>query len=210
MSLSLTRLTVGPLMENCYLLADEAEKTAVLIDPGDEAPRLLETLTTNDLQLDAIWLTHAHFDHIGAVADIKDTLDVPVLLHPDDEILYKNGYQAAQLWDIPFQQPTTPTQPLEPGQVLTFGGAEVKCLFTPGHAPGHISFHLPSEGIVIAGDALFKGSIGRTDLPLGNHAQLLESIHSQLMTLPDETVVYPGHGPETTVGAEKRTNPFLV
>ena len=210
MSLSLTRLTVGPLMENCYLLADEAAKTAVLVDPGDEAPRLLDALKTNGLQLDAIWLTHAHFDHIGAVAAIKDVLDVPVYLHPDDEVIYKSGSQAAQLWDIPFRQPTGATQPLEPDQVLTFGDTEVKCLFTPGHAPGHISFYLPSEGYVIAGDALFKGSIGRTDLPLGDHAQLLESIRTHLMTLPDNTVVYPGHGPETTVGAEKRTNPFLT
>ena len=168
-----------------------------------------QALNANNLQLDAIWLTHAHFDHIGAVADIKDVLDVPVYLHPDDKVLYENGYQAAQLWDIPFRQPTTPTQPLEANQVLTFGGAEVQCLFTPGHAPGHISFYLPSEKRVIAGDALFKGSIGRTDLPLGDQAQLLESIHSQLLTLPDDTVVYPGHGPETTIGAEKRSNPFL-
>ena len=210
MSLSLTRLTVGPLMENCYLLADEANRTAVLIDPGDEAPRLLQALRDAGLTLDAIWLTHAHFDHIGAVADIKDVADVPVYLHPADEVIYQNGSQAAQLWDIPFRQPKTPTQPLEANQVLTLGGAEVRCLFTPGHAPGHISFYLPSEGYVIAGDALFKGSIGRTDLPLGDQAQLLESIHTQLMTLPDDTVVYPGHGPETTVGAEKRSNPFLT
>lgn len=197
-------------MENCYLLADEASNTAVFIDPGDEAHRLLEALNANDLKLDAIWLTHAHFDHIGAVADIKDVLDVPVYLHPDDEVIYKSGSQAAQLWDISFRQPTGETQPLEADQVLVFGNAEVKCLFTPGHAPGHISFYLPSEGVVIAGDALFKSSIGRTDLPLGNHAQLLESIHTQLMNLPGDTVVYPGHGPETTVGAEKRNNPFLT
>lgn len=209
MALSLTRLTVGPLMENCYLLADEISSEAVLIDPGDEAERLLEALKQANLTLKEIWLTHAHFDHIGALADIQDVSSVPVRMHPDDKPMYAYAGQAAQMWDIPFRQPTGPTRDLETGEVLEFGGASANCLFTPGHAPGHLAFYFPSEGYVIAGDALFKGSIGRTDLPMGNPTQLIESIKTQLLTLPDETVVYPGHGPETTIGAEKQTNPFL-
>ena len=209
MALSLETFTVGPLMENCYLLADPNTNKAVLIDPGDEAPRLLAALEQASLTLEAIWLTHAHFDHVGAVADLLDKLTVPVYLHPADQTLYENAAQAAQRWGIPLRQPTTPTRALEDGDTLKLGDTEVQCLFTPGHAPGHISFYLPSEGYVLAGDALFKGSIGRTDLPLGDHAQLLESIETKLLPLPDNTVVYPGHGPETTIGAEKRNNPFL-
>lgn len=197
-------------MENCYLLADKTSNEAVLIDPGDEAKRLLEALSNANLTLKEIWLTHAHFDHIGALADIQDVHSVPVRMHPDDKEMYSHAGQAAQMWDIPFRQPAGSTQDLAADEVLEFGGAKVHCLFTPGHAPGHLAFYFPSEGYVIAGDALFKGSIGRTDLPMGNATQLLESIKTQLLPLPDETVVYPGHGPETTIGLEKRTNPFLT
>ena len=197
-------------MENCYLLADEVAGEAVLIDPGDEAERLLRELSKAKLTLKEIWLTHAHFDHIGALADIQDVVSVPVRMHPDDKIMYSNAGQAAQMWDIPFRQPTGPTEDLTDEEVLEFAGVSAQCLFTPGHAPGHLAFYFPSEGYVIAGDALFKGSIGRTDLPMGNAAQLLESIKTRLLPLPDETVVHPGHGPETTIGVEKQTNPFLI
>ncbi len=210
MSLLLKRFTVGPLMENCYLLADEASRQAVLVDPGDEAERLLEALEPRRLELIAIWLTHAHFDHVGGIAGILKSCEVPIYLHPADRALYQNAKQAAERWDIPFEQPTAETLELRGGQVLTLAGHEVRCLFTPGHAPGHIAFYLSAEGFVLAGDALFQGSIGRTDLPLGNHEQLLESIRSQLLTLPDDTVVYPGHGPETTIGFERAHNPFLI
>jgi hydroxyacylglutathione hydrolase len=209
MTLHLETYTVGPLQENCTLLHDG--KQAILIDPGDEAPRLLKALNDKSLTLQAIWLTHAHFDHIGAIAELQETLgDVPVYLHSNDIVIFENGHLAAAHWEIPFKQPATKTLPLEDKQILHFADADIHCLFTPGHAPGHIAFYLPSQNAVIAGDALFKGSIGRTDLPMGNHQQLLESIRSRLLTLPDETIVYPGHGPSTTIGFEKRTNPFFV
>jgi hydroxyacylglutathione hydrolase len=208
MSLLLETLTVGPLQENCYLLHDA--KQAIFIDPGDEAPRLLKTLGAKDLTLQAIWLTHAHFDHIGAITELHDALGaIPVYLHPNDKALFENAHLAAAHWEIPFKQPKTETLELADNQVLTFAETHVHCLFTPGHAPGHLAFYMPSQNFVIAGDALFRGSIGRTDLPLGNPQQLLESIHTKLLTLPDETVVYPGHGPKTTIGFEKLTNPFL-
>ncbi len=210
MPLLIETFTVGPLQENCYLLFDEVSKQAILIDPGEEAPRLLKALESKQLKLQAIWLTHSHFDHIGAIADIQDALgDIPVYLHPDDKIIYDNSYKAAQLWEIPFRQPQTQTLDLADGQVLNLAGIEVYCLFTPGHAPGHIAFYVPSGSFVLSGDALFKGGIGRTDFIMGNHKQLLENIRNKLFTLPDETVVYSGHGPQTTIGFEKQTNPFL-
>ncbi len=209
MALKLETHTVGPLQENCTLLSSTNQ--AILVDPGDEAQRLLKILKDNSLTLQAIWLTHAHFDHIGAVAELQEALgDIPVYLHPNDNVLFENAHLAAARWEIPFKQPHAKTLPLEDKQVLNFANTDIHCLFTPGHAPGHIAFYVPSQGFVIAGDALFKGSIGRTDLPMGNHQQLLESIRSRLFTLPDETVVYPGHGESTTIGFEKQTNPFLV
>lgn len=209
MALQLETYTVGPLQENCTLLHDG--KQAILVDPGDEAERLLKILKDKSLTLQTIWLTHAHFDHTGAIAEIQEAIsDIPVYLHPNDNVLLVNGHLAAARWEIPFKQPTTTTLPLEDNQILRFAGVDVRCLFTPGHAPGHIAFYIPNLKAVIAGDALFRGSIGRTDLPMGNHQQLLDSIRSRLFALPDETVVYPGHGPTTTIGFEKRTNPFLL
>jgi glyoxylase-like metal-dependent hydrolase (beta-lactamase superfamily II) len=209
MPISLQTFTVGPLQENCYLLFDEDTKQAVLVDPGEEAPRLLKAL--KNLTLTAIWLTHSHFDHIGAIADIQDVLgNIPVYLHPEDKIIFNNSYKAAQLWEIPFRQPQTETQDLSDRQILKLNDTEVYCLFTPGHAPGHIAFYIPDSNFVLSGDALFKGGIGRTDFVMGNHQQLLESIRTKLFTLPDDTVVYSGHGPKTTIGFEKQTNPFLI
>lgn len=209
MALALHRFTVGPLQENCYLLADEASRKAVLVDPGDEPARLLAALEPQRLELQAIWLTHAHFDHLGALAAVLAVREVPVYLHPADRILYQRAAESAALWGLPLEQPQAETLALEDGQRLGLASHEVRCLHTPGHAPGHIAFYLPAEGLVLAGDALFQGSIGRTDLPFGDHGQLIRSIRDKLLTLPDETVVYPGHGPETTVGAERRHNPFL-
>lgn len=191
------------------MLFDEDTKQAVLVDPGEEAPRLLKAL--KNLTLTAIWLTHSHFDHIGAIADIQDVLgNIPVYLHPEDKIIFNNSYKAAQLWEIPFRQPQTETQDLSDRQILKLNDTEVYCLFTPGHAPGHIAFYIPDSNFVLSGDALFKGGIGRTDFVMGNHQQLLESIRTKLFTLPDDTVVYSGHGPKTTIGFEKQTNPFLI
>ncbi len=199
--------TVGPLQENCYLLTDAQTKQAVLVDPGDEAERLLSALTAFDLA--AVWLTHAHFDHIGALAKVHRRFPVPVYLHENDCELFDHAAQSAAFFGLTLEQPRLETLPLTHGQTLTLGAHEAASLFTPGHAPGHMAFYLPEQGVVIAGDALFQGSIGRTDLPGGDHAQLLASIRRELLTLPIETRVLPGHGPETTVGAERRTNPFL-
>ncbi len=205
--LEIRKLTVGPLQENCYLLTDSETHQAVLIDPGDEAARLLAALA--GLELRAIWLTHAHFDHIGGLAEVHRQFPVPVYLHENDRELFNHAAESAAFFGLTLEQPTSDTLPLSPAQTLTLGTHRATCLFTPGHAPGHMAFYLPEQGLVVAGDALFQGSVGRTDLPGGDHAQLLASVRRELLTLPDVTRVLPGHGPETTVGAERRTNPFL-
>lgn len=203
--MNLQAFTVGPLQENCYLLSDAGQ--AVLIDPGDEAERLLGAL--GGLELTAVWLTHAHFDHVGAVADVLDRFPVPVYLHPADLPLLRNAALSAAYFGLTLRQPEVEPLPLAHAQVLNVGGLGATCLYTPGHAPGHVAFYVPAAGFVLAGDALFQGSVGRTDLPGGDPAQLIRSIEQELLSLPDETVVYPGHGPATTIGAERRTNPFL-
>lgn len=210
MAHTLQRFTLGPLQENCYLLADDDSRRAVLIDPGDEAERLLAALAENDYLLDAVWLTHAHFDHVGALAPILAAHDVPFFMHRDDELNLSRAAAAGAAWGVPTEQPPTDYRPLTDGQTLDVAGLQARCLFTPGHAPGHIAFYFEAAKMVIAGDALFRGSIGRTDLPGGDHARLLESIKLQLLTLPGDTTVYPGHGPETTIGFEANNNPFLT
>lgn len=205
----LKRLTVGPLMENCYVLADERTREAVLVDPGDEAPRLLAALDADGLTLREVWLTHAHFDHVGGLAGVLEARPVPVRMHPADRPLLERAADAAARWLIEIPAPPTDTLDLADGERLRLGRLEVEVVFTPGHAPGHVAFWLEETGAVLAGDALFQGSIGRTDLPLADGPTLLRSIRERLLALPDETVVWPGHGPETTIGAERRENPFL-
>ncbi|MDX2004574.1 MAG: MBL fold metallo-hydrolase [Meiothermus sp.] len=196
-------LTVGPLQENTYLLVGE-DARGVIVDPGDEAERILREVERVGLKPEAILLTHGHFDHVGAIEGLKH-LNLSVYLHPQDLALYTMAAESAGRWGIPLAQPTAPTLPLEPGQRLEFGlGLEV--LFVPGHSPGHVAFYTP--GHLIGGDVLFKGGIGRYDLPSSNAQDLMASLQ-RLMQLPPETVVYPGHGPRTTIGEERRSNPYL-
>jgi hydroxyacylglutathione hydrolase len=209
-ALRVTGLTLGPLQTNCYVLSDDATGAAVIVDPADEAARIRAALADAGLRPAAIWLTHAHFDHVGAVADLVETASLPVYLHPDDRPLYDHASEQAAGYGLTLRAPRQPTEPLQHGQQLYVGAHAAVCRHTPGHAPGHVSFVFEEAGAAISGDALFAGSIGRTDLMFGDHELLLRSIREQLMSLPDETVVHPGHGPSTTVGVERRTNPFLL
>jgi hydroxyacylglutathione hydrolase len=198
--LKLHRLVTGSVQENCYLLRHETG-AAVLVDPGDDAAEILEMVEKTNSNVKAILLTHAHFDHIGAVQATREALKVDVWLHPEARGQYDQSHQAAARWNIPFTQPEAPDHDLQPG-TWTLGELEFEVLFTPGHAPGHVSLYSSAGGFVLSGDALFKSGIGRTDLPGCDHATLISSIRTQLFSLPAETVVFSGHGEETTIAKE--------
>jgi glyoxylase-like metal-dependent hydrolase (beta-lactamase superfamily II) len=200
-------LTVGPFEENCYLVTDEKTQRAVLVDPGDEAGRIIRVVRESGATLDAIWLTHAHIDHIGAVAAVKREWDVPVYLHPADAALYAAGERQAAYYGLDFEQPGAPERELAHGDRLRVGDLEFDVMHTPGHAPGLVVFH--GNGVALAGDLLFAGSIGRTDLPLSNPVHMEASLQRIMSELRDEVVVHPGHGPSTSIGRERASNPFV-
>jgi glyoxylase-like metal-dependent hydrolase (beta-lactamase superfamily II) len=200
------RFVVGPFQENCYLVADQAAGVAVVVDPGDEGEEILQALDRSGLTLDAIWLTHAHLDHIGGIAAIKRSLDLPIYLHDDDLPVYRLGPQSAAHYGVPFELGPLPERSLHEGDVVSVGSLRFDVWHMPGHAPGHVIFH--GHGIALGGDVLFAGSVGRTDLPFCD-GQLFQETLARMATLPPDTVVLPGHGDETTIAVELRENPFL-
>ncbi len=199
-------ITVGAFQENCYLLVDDRAHRAVIVDPGSEGERLVDAVESSGATLDAIWITHAHVDHVGAIASIKKKWDVPIFLHPADRRLYEAAGRQAQVYGVPFEEPPPPDREFADGQNVKVGDVEMTVMHAPGHAPGHVVIH--GDGIALVGDCLFAGSIGRTDLPFSNPPQLAATLE-KLAALPSDTVVYPGHGVETTIGEEKVSNPFL-
>ena len=205
--MKISRLTVGPFEENCYLVVDDDTLRAALIDPGDEASRVVRMIRDSGAELEAIWLTHAHIDHIGALAAVKRVWDVPVFLHPADAPLFAAGERQAAFYGLPFEQPHLPERPFADGDRVRVGSLEFDVLHTPGHSPGLVVLH--GNGVLIAGDLLFAGSIGRTDLPLSNPAHMEASLARVMRDLLDDAVVHPGHGPATSIGQERATNPFL-
>jgi len=199
--------TVGSFQENSYLIVDPSTRRAALVDPGAEPEQLIEMVRASGATVEAIWLTHAHIDHIGAIAPIKRIWDVPVHMHPADRPLFDRGALQAAAYGLPFEQPDPPERELAEGDVLTLGALRFDVMHVPGHAPGHVVF--VTEGHMIGGDLLFAGSIGRTDLPFSDPDRMMESLE-RVATLPDQTAVYPGHGPTTAIGRERATNPFLT
>ncbi|HEU5186272.1 MAG TPA: MBL fold metallo-hydrolase [Gemmatimonadaceae bacterium] len=200
-------LTVGPLEENAYLVVDETTRRGVLIDPGEEAELLLDTVRDERAELEAIWLTHGHMDHVGAIAAIVRATPVPIYLHPHERPIYDSAAQHGIVFGLRVEQPPPPDRSLADGDTLHVGTLRFSVIHVPGHAPGHVAIH--GNGVAFVGDCLFAGSVGRTDLPLASGAQLERSLE-RICALPDETIVYPGHGPATSIGRERRTNPFLT
>jgi glyoxylase-like metal-dependent hydrolase (beta-lactamase superfamily II) len=199
--------TVGPLQENCYLVVDEQAGEAVLVDPGDEALRLTEAVRASGARLTAIWLTHAHVDHVGAVAPLVKEFAVPVALHPADRPLYDRATQIGLTYGMRIEPLPEPALALSEGMSVQVGALRFDVLHLPGHAPGHVAF--VGHGVMFSGDVLFAGSIGRTDLPLCDPRAMRSSLE-RLATVEPTTVVYPGHGPDTTIARELRSNPFLA
>ena len=202
-------LPVGMLQCNCSIFGDEESREAVVVDPGDEISRILAILAKHRLRVKAIVITHAHIDHIGGAQKLKAATDAPVYMNSSDQELYDRLDVQAGWLGMATPDKTEIDVAAREGDSLALGPAEFHILQTPGHTQGSISLWIPAENKVIAGDTLFLDSIGRTDLPGGNHEQILRSIHQKLMTLPDDAVVVPGHGPNTTIGREKERNPFL-
>jgi hydroxyacylglutathione hydrolase len=198
--------TVGEFQENCYLVEDESGRAAI-IDPGGEPARLVSEIEESGAEPEALWLTHAHLDHIGAIAALRRRWPVPVHLHPADRPLYVAAERQARMYGLPFEEPPPPDAELGDGDVLRVGRLSFAVMHAPGHSPGHVVLH--GHGVAFVGDCLFAGSVGRTDLPGSNGAQLVESLR-KIAALPGETIVYPGHGPSTTIAEERATNPFLT
>ncbi len=202
--------TVGPVQENCHIARIDGAAGAIVVDPGDEAERLIAAVEQLELRVAAILLTHTHFDHVGAVAPLARAtgaevwcpeLEVPVLADIMRYVPWP-GFGPFESYDA--------DHTVAGGETLELAGMEIEVLFTPGHSPGHVTYSIPAEQAVFSGDVLFEGSIGRTDLPGGDHATLMRTLAALVDALPDETVVYPGHMGNTTIARERATNPFLA
>ena len=204
----LESLPSGPLDVNCYILGCEKTKKAIVIDPGGNVPQIMAIVTKHGLNVDMIINTHGHFDHIGGNKELKEKTSAELLVHRHDSSLLVQARETAAIFGMSATPSPEPTRELVGREQLTVGEMTLRVLHTPGHSRGGICLY--TEGHVFVGDTLFAGSVGRTDLPEGDYSQLIASIKEQLMTLPDDTKVYPGHGPATTVGHEKQNNPFLV
>ncbi|MFN2571667.1 MAG: MBL fold metallo-hydrolase [Gemmatimonadales bacterium] len=199
----------GMFAENCYLIVDEETRECAIVDPGEEAGLILHKVRDSGATPVAIWLTHAHLDHVLGVGRVAAETGAPIWLHPADRLLYDNVPEQATWFGLARPDPLpAPDNDFVPGTSVRVGNASFEVRHTPGHSPGSVC--LIGAGAAFGGDVLFAGSIGRTDLPGGELETLIASIERELLPLPDDTIVYSGHGPETTIGRERRTNPFLT
>jgi glyoxylase-like metal-dependent hydrolase (beta-lactamase superfamily II) len=201
------RLIVGPLSVNCYIIGDDQTREAIIVDPGGNARDILDTLRREQLQPIALINTHAHFDHLIALAELREKTGAPFWLHTDEAPVLASASLGARMFGFALAQPKPAERLLHDGDPVRVGTLVLRVLHTPGHTPGGIC--LLGDGWLISGDTLFQAGIGRTDLPGGDYATLMASIRDKLLTLPDTTIVYPGHGEPTTIGEERQLNPFL-
>ncbi len=209
--LRIRSFTGGAFSENAYLISCEATGEAAVVDPGAAVGELLAAAEAEGLTITSVFLTHAHLDHVEGLPELRQTVDAPIYLHPADRPLYDRAAQQAEAFGLRFPAPLPePDRVFEPGSPVQVGEVELEVRFTPGHAPGHVILVAPSDGTALVGDVVFAGSIGRTDLPGGDMQQLLTSIRREILSLPDEVQLFPGHGPATTVGRERTGNPFLI
>jgi len=211
MSFKVKMLTLGLVQTNCFIIGDDASKTAVLLDAPDNAPLILEALAQDGWQLAAILLTHAHWDHVRAVRGVKDVTGAPIYMHADDLPLLSEMPERVQHWTGEDELPApTPDLFVQHGQRLTFPACTLEVRHTPGHTLGHVSYVWHAGAVVFSGDCLFEGSVGRTDFPYSDHNTLMESIFRQLLSLPEDYTVACGHGRTTTIARERQTNPFIL
>lgn len=212
--LKIDSFTLGPAHTNCYLVADEELKEAVIIDPAWDGLRLADAAAEGQLQVKQVWLTHAHFDHFGGLADLLAALEdrqgepVQAGLHPKDLPLWRVKGGAA-LFGVRIKKAPRPAIQFNAGDLLSVGRYEFQVIHAPGHSPGHVMFSCQPEQVLFAGDVIFQSGIGRTDLMGGNYQTLMTTITEKVLALPADTKIYPGHGPPTSVGEEQRGNPFL-
>ena len=206
--MKIVQIPNGQFVENCYLVTDEASRECVVIDPGEEAGLILRRITEAGVRPVAIWVTHAHLDHVMGVPRLSRETGAAIYLHPADRELYDHVIQQGLAFGIRVESLPPPDREFVPGETVRVGTVGFTVRHAPGHSPGSVC--LVGDGVVFTGDVLFAGSIGRTDLPGADFDTLIRSIERELLVLPDSTMVYSGHGPETTVGRERGTNPFLT
>jgi glyoxylase-like metal-dependent hydrolase (beta-lactamase superfamily II) len=207
--IEIRRFSLGPLQTNCYMVGCDLTRQAAIIDPSWNGLGIAAAADEDGWDISHILLTHSHFDHVGGLADLKEATSAPVYIHAEAVSMLQQANVMASLFGMTIKAPSAPDELLVPGQVIEVGELRLKTLFTPGHAPGHVSFYLPEYHVVFDGDVLFRECIGRLDFPDSDYDTLIHSIESELMSLPDETRVFSGDGPETTIGYERRNNPFL-
>lgn len=207
--IEILQLPLGPLQTNCYLVACTETMEAAVIDPSWNGRNIAALATERGFVITHILLTHAHFDHVGGLAELEAETNAPIYIHPEAIPMLGHATQAAEHYNLTMPAPPPASHMLAEGDIIEVGQLKFEVLYTPGHAPGHVSFYVREQNALFDGDVLFQRSIGRTDFPGGDHPTLIKVIREKLFTLPDETAVLCGHGPTTTIGQEKQSNPFL-
>lgn len=209
MTLQIHMLSLGALQTNCFIVSDNETRDAFVIDPSDQADQILAVLNNNSYSVKKILLTHGHFDHLLAAQPVKSATGAELGIHAADAPQLAHAKEIAAMYGISIPETAAHDFQIDEGDIFAAGAIKLETVYTPGHSPGHVSFILASESVVFSGDCLFQGSIGRTDLPGGNYEELMTSIETKLLSLGDDYTVCSGHGPLTTIGQEKQTNPFV-